>query len=280
MKNTSTSNSNAEEKASNFYNSIGWETSEGISEDARRWEDLREYAQEYVSKCRLRICEHIPNHGDFILDMASGPLQYKEYLEYSKNFQKRYCIDLSSKALEDAKKKIGDHGVFLQGSFFDIPLDKNFFDCAISLHTILHIDKDKQEEAVRKLVEVTKPGKPIVIVYGNPRTYVKAFKKLKKIRKKLKGLFKQHRKPDKSVKKCESALYGYHYPLSWWQRFSDIAEIKIMPWRSFDSITQKRLFPNNKLGKKMLTLLFLLEDKFPNFFVKHFQYPMIILTKK
>ena len=59
---------------------------------------------------------------------------------------------MSSCALDDAKEKIGDHGVFLCGSWFDIPLDENLFDCAISLHTIYHIDKDKQEEAVRKLI--------------------------------------------------------------------------------------------------------------------------------
>jgi len=117
----------AEEKVSEFYNTVGWETDDEITEDARRFEDLRECSKEYVSKCRLRVLRHIPDHGLNILDMASGPIQYKEYLEYSKNFRKRYCIDLSSTALEIARKKIGDHGVFLHSSFFDIPLEENFF---------------------------------------------------------------------------------------------------------------------------------------------------------
>ena len=144
----------AEDRVSKFYNTIGWETEEGITEDARRWEDLREHAKEYVSKCRLRVLKHIPEYGENILDMASGPIQYPEYLEYSSNFNKRYCIDLSSSALESAKNKIGDHGVFLHGSFFDILLEENYFDCAISLHTIYHIDKNKQEEAVKKLINI------------------------------------------------------------------------------------------------------------------------------
>lgn len=103
----------AEVKVSKFYNTVGWETLGEVTEDARRFEDLRECAKEYVSKCRLRVLRHIPNHGENILDMASGPIQYKEYLEYSRNYKKRYCVDLSSKALDDAKKKIGDRGVFL-----------------------------------------------------------------------------------------------------------------------------------------------------------------------
>ena len=95
----------AENKVSKFYNQVGWETNKGITEDARRFEDLRQCAEDYISKCRLRVLRHIPDNGDKIIDMASGPIQYKEYLEYSRNFRKRYCVDLSSSALTDAKKK-------------------------------------------------------------------------------------------------------------------------------------------------------------------------------
>ncbi len=193
---------NVEDKVSKFYNTEGWETKDGITEDARLWEDLREYAKEYVSKCRLRVLTHIPESGENILDMASGPIQYKEYLEYSKDFKKRYCVDLSSGALEGAKEKIGDHGVFLQGSFFDIPLDENYFDCSICLHAIYHIDKDKQEDAVRKLIKVTKPGKPVIIVYSNPNTIISTLKLLFSFhapRSKKYLLKKNEKKPKKKM---------------------------------------------------------------------------------
>ena len=158
----------AEESVSKFYNTIRWKTIDGIADDTIRFEDLREHSMKYVSNCRLRVLNQIPESGLNLLDMASGPIQFPEYVEYSKNFKKRYCVDLSTDALEMAKMKIGDHGEFLHGSFFDIPMEENFFDCSISLHTIYHIDKDRQEEAVRKLLYVTKPGKPIIIVYSNP----------------------------------------------------------------------------------------------------------------
>ena len=273
----------AEEKVSKFYNKLGWETDVGITEDARRFEDLRESAEDYLSKCRLRVLRHIPETGENILDMASGPIQYEEYLEYSRNFKKRYCVDLSSSALEDAKKKIGDHGVFLNGSFFDIPLDENFFDCAISLHTIYHIDKDKQEEAVRKLIYVTKPGQPIIVVYSNPSKIFKwvarlirlPFLLLSKPKELLEKLIK------KGVQKKDLDLYFHTHPIKWWNRFSDVAtNIKIMPWRSLNSDIQKCLIPNNKMGKKMFDMIFNLEERFPNFFVKYFCYSMIIITKR
>jgi len=273
----------AEEKVSKFYNKLGWETDVGITEDARRFEDLRESARDYLSRCRLRVLRHIPETGENILDMASGPIQYEEYLEYSKNFKKRYCVDLSSSALEDAKKKIGDHGVFLNGSFFDIPLDENFFDCAISLHTIYHIDKDKQEEAVRKLIYVTKPGQPIIVVYSNPSKIFKwvsrlirlPFLLLRKPKELLEKLIK------KSVQKKDLDLYFYTHPIKWWNRFGDVAtNIKIMPWRSLNTDIQKCLIPNNEMGKKMFDMIFNLEERFPNFFVKYFCYSMIIITKR
>ena len=78
----------AEKQVSKFYNNLGWETNDGITEDAKRFEDLRECSSEYISKCRLRILRHISKSGDKILDMASGPLQYPEYLQYSKNLIK------------------------------------------------------------------------------------------------------------------------------------------------------------------------------------------------
>ncbi len=267
----------AEKRVSDFYNTVGWETNDEITEDARRWEDLREHAREYVSKCRLRVLEHIPEKGENMLDMASGPIQYSEYLEYSRNFKKRVCIDLSSEALESAKNKIGDRGEFLQGSFFDIPLEENFFDCAVSLHTIYHIDKDRQEEAVRKLIKVTKVGKPVIIVYSNPNTMMYSLASPVRLLKRVKRSLK------KSIKIAGNAknlgLYFHAYPVEWWDRFKDVAEVKVLPWRSFGSDDQKRLIPDNKPGKIMFNTLFDLEQRFPDFFVRHFQYPMIVLTK-
>lgn len=270
----------SEDIVSNFYNTVGWETNEEITEDAKRWEDLREYAKQYVSKCRLRVLSHIPTSGVNMLDMASGPIQYREYLEYSRNFNKRYCIDLSIGALESAKNKIGDHGVFFPSSFFDIPLEGNFFDCAISLHTIYHIDKDKQEEAVRKLIKVTKHQKPVIIVYSNPNSIISRFRKslLFRILRRIKHILK---KTSNTTSAGDGpSLYFHAHPIEWWKRFNDVASVNILPWRSFGSDVQKILIPNNKIGKIIFDILFNLEERFPDFFVKHFQYPMIILTKK
>jgi len=78
----------------------------------------------------------------------------------------------------------------------------------------------------------------------------------------------------------EEGLYYYLHDNDWWRRFEDVAEVRILPWRSLTSDVQKKLIPNNKLGRLIFKLLFYLEDQFPDFFATHFHYPMIILKKK
>jgi len=270
----------AEKIVSRFYDTVGWGAEGDVTEDARRYEDLREIAREYVSRCRLRVLQHIPAHGEALLDMASGPIQFAEYLEYSRNFAKRYCVDLSAAALAKAESRIGDHGVFLHGNFLDLPLAENFFDCAVSMHTIYHIDKDRQEEAVRKLLRVTKPGRPVIIVYSNPDATIQILKAMPPFRLLQKALHLVKGRAYRVQVKNEIPLYFHAHPLGWWDRFRDVADVRILPWRSLDSVTQKRLIPNHRAGKALLALLFRLEDRFPNFFARYFQYSMIVLTKR
>ena len=258
----------AEAKVSNFYNTVGWEGESGVTEDARQWEDGRWCSEEYISKCRYRVLRHIPDAGDYLLDMASGPIQYPEYLDYSKGFKKRYCVDLSSKALEGAQQRIGEHGVFLHGSFLEIDLEENFSDCAVSLHTIYHMDKDCQEDAVRRLLFVTKPNKPVIIVYSNPDNIISRL------------LFFLRKMVGKRETSEDKDLYFHQHSNHWWSRFEDEAQVKILPWRSLSTRVQKKLIPNNIIGRGILSILFFFEDRFPNFFVKHFSYSMIIMIKR
>ncbi|HPD64591.1 MAG TPA: class I SAM-dependent methyltransferase [Bacteroidia bacterium] len=266
----------AEKIVADFYNTIGWDAENDITGDALKYEDLRKYAQEYVVKCRQRVNRYLPERGENLLDMASGPVQFPEYLDYSRNFTKRWCVDLSQKALDKAKEKIGDHGVFLCGSFFDIDLPENFFDCSLSVHTIYHMDKNRQAEAVRKLIKVTRPGSPVVIVYSNPAAWGRyLYAPVSLIKKGLRFF----RKIIKSPAYTEE-LYFYAHPLKWWKQFRDEAEISMFPWRSFTNQQQKLFFPNNRVGRWMFSKLYQLEEKYPDFFVRHFQYPIVVLKKK
>ena len=246
----------------NFYNSKGWKKTNDVFHDAKLFEDLRKSSRVYVSNCRKRVLEFLPANGNNMLDFASGPLQYKEYLTYSKNFQKRHCIDFSRDAIKLAKKKIGKKGKFYCGDFLKLKLKKNFFDCTISLHTIYHIKKNTQKRAVKKLIDVTKPGSPIIIIYSNPNTIINRLKD-----------FINYKNNNKKQ------LYFYCHSIKWWNQFKKYSNVSIHPWRSFSSQHQKKIFMDNFIGKRMFDILFYLEKIFLNFFVKNFQYYIVILKK-
>lgn len=248
-----------------FYNSGGWIKKNEHTLDATLFEDLRHNAKDYVSKCRKRLKSYIPKKGNHILDFASGPIQYPEYLQYSKNFKLRHCIDFSKLAIKTARLKLGNKGKYYCNDFFKIKLKKNYFDCILSLHTIYHIDKKLQAKAIKKLINTSKKGAPIIIVYSNPNTLINKIKK---------RIFK------KRIKKNKTNLYFFCHPVKWWSQFEKTADVELKPWRSFSSDHQKLIFPNNIFGKFLLDILFIIEEKFENFFVTNFQYYIVILKKK
>ncbi len=245
-----------------FYNSSGWKKNKNHFEDANLFEDLRLNSKKYVSDCRKRILKFIPKKGNNILDFASGPIQYNEYLLYSKNFKYRHCVDFSKQAINFAKKKIGKKGKFYCNDFFKIKFKKDYFDCVISLHTIYHIDKNKQKKAIEKILSISKKKAPIIIIYSNPDTFLS----------KIKNIFTNKKKNKKN-------LYFFCHPISWWKQFEKKGVVKFYPWRSFSSDHQKILFPNNIFGKKLFEILFYLENKFKNFFINNFQYYIVVIYK-
>tara|TARA_Y100000591_G_C21802583_1_gene682947 strand:- start:82 stop:840 length:759 start_codon:yes stop_codon:yes gene_type:complete len=246
-----------------FYKKKGWKFNKNISVDSQLFEDNRKVATKYLEKTRLKILNYIPKKGKHFLDFASGPIQYKEYLAYSKKFKTRHCVDFSPMAIREARKKIKNHGKYYCKDILKINFKKNFFDCILSMHTIYHINKNKQKKVIEKLIKIVKKDKPIIIVYSNPDIL------LKKIYSKF---FKKNKK--------NSQIYFYCHPNKWWKQFENKVEVSFYCWRSFSSQHQKKLFPDNFLGKIFFNILYVLEEKFPNFFVSQFQYPIIILKKK
>jgi uncharacterized protein YbaR (Trm112 family) len=87
-------------RVKDFYNSEGWTLSaEETFVDASKFEDLRPVSKDYIHKCHMRVKRHIRGGGKYLLDVASGPVQYPEYLTYSSGFDFRICMDFSIGAL-------------------------------------------------------------------------------------------------------------------------------------------------------------------------------------
>lgn len=267
-----------EGNVSDFYNSGGWSVdNNGDTSDAYLFEDLRPSSRKYVSDCRKKIYSLIPRSGDLMLDMASGPIQYPEYLNYSRNFNKRYCIDLSSDALQQAEKKLGDKGVYICDSFFNVDIKPNTFDLVLSLHTIYHIDAKMQADAVNKLIDLAKPGSKVIIIYSNPRSLEFFLASALSTTKSFLKVFFSGMVIEKS---STADLYFHAHPLKWWNSFNNKnTSVQIKCWRTFSASPQKKIFPSNVLGSIMLKILFFMEKYFDFIFSRFAAYPLIIITK-
>ena len=74
-----------------FYDQVGWQmVSAGTYQNAQ-YEDLRPVSRRYIHKCHLRVNRYFKSTGKYLLDAGSGPIQYPEYLTYSKEYQYRVC---------------------------------------------------------------------------------------------------------------------------------------------------------------------------------------------
>src|SRR5512133_101714 len=149
-----------------FYDRVGWQVvSDGTYQNAR-YEDLRPVSQEYIHRCHLRVNRFLRPSGRYLLDAGSGPVQYAEYLTYSEGYQRRVCVDISIVALQEARQRIGAHGLFVVADVANLPFKSEPFEGVVSLHTLHHLPLEEQSKAYGALYRVLCPGSTAVIVNG------------------------------------------------------------------------------------------------------------------
>ena len=131
---------NTKQQVREFYDQIGWSQEDDGNYQNARYEDLRPVSREYIHKTRLRVNQHLLPSGKYLLDAGSGPVQYPEYLTYSEGYDYRVCADISITALQEAKKRLGDHGLCIVADVANLPFAPNAFDGIVSMHTI-HLNR-------------------------------------------------------------------------------------------------------------------------------------------
>ena len=256
-----------------FYDETGWNLVGDTTTDAIINENFTEVAREYVHKIRNRISEEIGS-GANLLDIGCGPIQYPEYLDYSKNFDKRVCVDLSKKALDIAKSKIGDHGAFFVGDYLDIKTGYEPYSGATLINVLYHVDILDQEKMVRKILSELEVGKVLVVVYSNPKSFSSRLNMILVFIKRLLRLLFQR----KNFNSQSNPIYFRRHNLDFWQLFQDESSVKIRAWRTFTPAIEKVLFRRFFMGKGFLDLLYKIEKY--RFWAKVAEYQIITLSKK
>jgi SAM-dependent methyltransferase len=257
-----------------FYDSVGWkEISDGLYQNAR-FEDLRPVTQEYVHRCHMRVLRHIASEGHLFLDAGSGPIQYPEYLEYSRGYGKRVCADLSITALKAAHERIGDKGLFVVSDVSCLPFRSNSFDAVVSLHTIHHLPEDEHESAYLELHRVLVPGQTGVVVNGwDDSPLMHALDRAK-------AWLKWRKNAEKKEEGEVTGTFVQKHDARWLKQTLDRKiKIRILVWRSASTNVLRFFIREEWFGRFWLRVLYQLEEFFPRFFGEKGLYPLIVITK-
>jgi ubiquinone/menaquinone biosynthesis C-methylase UbiE len=272
-----------------FYQQIGWKKGEeDLFEDTLQFEETRPVAKDYISRCHRRLKRYIPAQGQYLLDVASGPLQFQEYLEYSETYQQRICVDLSAEALKSAQRQLGDRGIYILGDITRLPLQDGTIDGIISLHTIYHVPKDEQADAFRQLHRVLKPGGTAAVVYS----WGEHAKLLQWLVFPAKLVLKGPHKLGNFLKKClptgQPANNGaldelvlYYHPRSprWFQAQPWPFAYTFYCWRSINLDFMQAYIHDALGGRQLLRWIYALEERFSHWFGRYGQYPVIVISK-
>jgi SAM-dependent methyltransferase len=282
-----------------FYDQIGWqEVSQGVYQNAT-YEDLRPVTREYIHKCHLRVLRHLKPHGRLLLDAGSGPIQYPEYLEYSKGYLYRVCADISMVALQEARKRIGEHGLFVVADIANLPFAAEAFEGVVSLHTIHHLPLDEHLRAYQELHRVLGPDSTAVVINGWSLPPLMAVTDtLADVVDALRGRRRKQKKTRQgTITEDEPAClpevdrranadkatrtFVRKHNAAWLQEVvGKQIPLAIWTWRSVN-VRFLRTFIHQRVGgRALLRLLFWLEERFPHFLGKVGQYPLIVIEKQ
>ena len=248
-----------------YYKNLGWSTQDGFYRDTLVNENLQLAALQYNTDTRrrvLRILESLPaTRRHSLFDCASGPIQYPEYLEYSRIFTKRVCVDFSQTALKAAQDHLTNDSQsncdFICADFLDLKIEENSYDAAISLHTLYHVELGKQRQFVEKLIAAVKPGGLVVIVYSNPFS-LRSFLRIPvaaviRIWRALEGKGR-----GKNIDSHN--IYCKRHRRLWWRQFNKLGDISFGSYRMFTPSFEKKFIPDNRFGAGIYKRLFQIEE--------------------
>ncbi|MDI6402049.1 class I SAM-dependent methyltransferase [Balneolaceae bacterium ANBcel3] len=268
-----------------FYDNFGWKKSnDNKYNDNLLFVSQESFSKKYLSQTTRRVNHFLQNNGEYLLDIASGPVYQDEYKAFSNNFTHRICIDISITALEEAQKNLKEQNAFyILGDITNIPLRNESCDNVISMHTLYHVVKDRQMIGVKELVRVCKTGANIVIAYNwawhsmlmnvvlLPKRTIQLFSRIKKT------LFKTTRAKGR---KTAMGLYFYSYSRRYFLKNKPVnTNIKFTVLKSLHQDFIQTYLKDNERSRKFLDRIFKIENKYSSFFGRHGAYPLIVIEK-
>jgi len=271
-----------------YYDQKGWEEdSSGQYYDTKMNVHADGIVADYYNKCNRRLMRYLDQGGRYLLDVASGPTVN---IGNSERFDYHICVDFSTKALYGAQKKLREKGLYIVGDITNLPLSTDSMDSIISLHTIYHVPAGEQLHAFTELHRTLKPGSTAFVVYSwgdrSPLMNLSLFapRLVNRGVRRLRRMFTKKNYSQKSKLESESpkspSLYFHPHSYGWLKReLSKLINFEIVTHQSIRLLFIRIYIHRRFFGKQILALIFWFEERFPHFFGRYGQYPLIIIDK-
>jgi SAM-dependent methyltransferase len=273
-KSTSTSTNVTE-----YYDAFGWDAdADGLSKETKVALDTRTLAYNYTKKCISRLQKYFAQGGEYILDVGSGAIPHAELMTYHARFRKRVCVDLSIKALQQAKAKLGERGEYVVGDATNLPFRDASFDAITCNHVIYQIPAELQTAAMLELWRVLKPGGVAVVVYRWPWSGIAA--RLEKVAEKLgmKAKEEEAAAPDGS-KVVPERDPDHPQQRSWFEAQNWPFRYTYDCFRVVDNEFMRRCVSDDWRGQVLLNGLYAAQVVLPEVCGKYGTFPVLVIRK-
>jgi len=267
-----------------YYNEVNYQVKDSfkIYGDSQKWVDFRNVSEEYLKKTFTKASQHYPSKGEFLLDIASGPVGLEEYMHLCDGYEYRVCVDISVNALLEAKsnlEKAKKNGIYICGDITNIPIKNNICDNVLCQHTLYHIPKNEQKTAVNELYRVAKPNSKIVIIYC--WFYHSWFMNISLNIYQIYRILRHYAgKIYVRVFNSKPRLYFYPHSPKWFlKNFEFSNNIEFYCWRSTNVYFLKIFIHKWLGGKQFLNKISKIEDKHSKFMSKFGEFASIVITK-
>ncbi len=282
-----------------FYNQVGWQTiGETLYQNAK-YEDLRPVSRDYLHRCHMRVKRHLTDEGMYYLDAGSGPVQYPEYLTYSEGYRARVCMDISLVALQEARKRVGEHGFYVLADITHLPFKSELFDGISALHTIHHVPMSDKGQAYDELYRTLKSGRRMVTVDGWTNAalmvrlgwFMAVMGRLRGWWEKIFPKAREQSVQEPAVSRKSETSVGEKSPQptgTFVEKFdadgliellSGRMDFNILVWRSVSVVFLRSVIHPDWGGRFWLKILFWFEERFPRWLGRIGQYPLIVIRK-
>jgi len=290
---------NIKKSVREFYNQVGWQTIGDTLYQNAKYEDLRPVSRDYLHRCHMRVKRHLAHEGRYYLDAGSGPVQYPEYLTYSEGYQARVCMDISLVALQEARKRVGEHGFYVLADITHLPFTSELFDGISALHTIHHVPMADKHLAYDELYRTLKPGRSMVTVDGwtnallmvRLRRFVAAMNRVRgwwerEFRKdpgapglELESSTKPQAPSGETASQPAGTFVEKFDADGLIELLTGRMDFSILVWRSVSVAFLRTVIHLDWGGRFWLRVLFWIEERIPRLLGRIGQYPLVVIHK-